>query len=154
MSERIGSRFAKAGIVLAMLMVTLGVAASGAQATLSHPFLGTFDGSETPSGAFEPSTGVAVDGAGYLYVANLGAAAVDVYNPDHEFVTAIPTGYAFGNTPLAVDTEGNVYIIDVERESSVVLFEPDQYPPNLSTTYSSSVVYHPTGGGYCDRRCR
>jgi hypothetical protein len=129
-----------------VVLVAATAIASAAQAAKTHPFLGTLDGSETPTGAFEPSPAAAVDPAGYLYVSNFGGAAIDVYNPAHEFVTAIPDpNLPYG--PMAVDSEGNVYSVATEPNQLVTLSRPSSYPPTSSTTYSSSVLYEPSSHG-------
>ena len=47
---------------------------------------------------------------------------------------------------LAVDSEGDLYV--VERESQrVVLYTPDSFPPDQSTVYSESIIYEPSGCG-------
>ncbi len=141
MSERLRKRVVKASLALAMVLAATAVFAGGAQAAAEHPYLGSLDGSDTPAEEFQYTCGVATDPAGYLYVASANTTSINVFNPQHEFVTSI-----FDNREacdLSADSEGNVYAIDTfpGPSSIAVLYSPDSYPPTPTTTYERSVLY-------------
>ncbi len=138
MSERLRKRVVKASLALAMVLATTAVFAGIAQAAVEHPYLGAMDGSDTSGERFEYPCGVAVDPAGYLYVASAGTFSINVFNPQHEFLTSIFDGKEACN--LSVDSEGNIYALQTQI-GAVELYSPDSYPPTATTTYDGSIFF-------------
>jgi hypothetical protein len=131
---------------VAALLVAAIFASTGAQAAPSHPFIKSFNGSETPPEEFAPATGIAVDPAGYLYVTSTENSSIFVYDPSHHYLATIED--TEGPYKPAVDSEGNVYAIDFFTGSGApkaVLFEPNEYPPTAATTYTKSTLLDTEG---------
>lgn len=92
------------------------------------------DGTATPAGAFAYTGGVAVDPttsqptSGYLYVADSGNNVVDIFDSSGAYVsqidgTATPAGSFSWPTNVAVDGNGDVYVLD-SGSGSVAEFAP------------------------------
>jgi len=97
-----------------------------------------------PPRAFDDPCGVVTDSFGNIYVTSGASASqgakgrVDIFNAQGEYLT----GFADPRMPCrpAVDSEGNLYVTELERgegePTAVVLFVPSSYPPTAATTYS------------------
>ena len=107
--------------VLALLLAitaTTALSAASAQAEIYHPFLSSFDGSETPAKSFTP-VGIGVDKTtGDVYVTDENTAVVNKFSgaPGAKYLsqlTGTPEG-PFGFLPaVAVDpATGDVYVVE------------------------------------------
>ncbi len=149
---------------LALLALGGATGACGASAAEvpDHPLSGSITGEKIGKfEQFKDACGVAVDSAGYIYVADYYQNRIVVFNKKQEYVTQITKvepldagGVApiDGPCDLAVDSSGHVYVNDYHRD--VVRFTPGQYPPQPanppqpSTAYGSRLTIdeaHPTG---------
>ncbi len=106
--------------------------------------------------AFNIPCGTATDPHGSIYVANSGGTNINgvfktgevaVFDPQGKFLTKIPTEK--GSCKLAVDSQGVVYVLKVESQTSegktvasIDRFEPDSYPPTAATTYSFGASFN------------
>jgi hypothetical protein len=123
----------RAAALLAVVFACVGLALAVAPAfaVVTHPFLKTFDGSGTPNGTFFTAGRATVDqGSGDVYVLDVGAAAVEVFDSEGTFLREI-TGadtpaesFAFsrvGSSAVAVDasgglSDGDVYVADTRND--------------------------------------
>jgi DNA-binding beta-propeller fold protein YncE len=110
------------------LAATLGLGVTPAEAAISHPFLSSFDGHETPAGSLGTTGAVAVDGAGgRVYVTDVANNAIDEFDSSDKYVAQItgagtPSGSfsLVGSGAIAVDNStdpsdaerGNLYVVD------------------------------------------
>lgn len=103
-----------------------------------------------PPKPFSLPCGVAIDPAGYVYVANRGDieegeiknGRIDVFNPAGEFVVEIQNE-AHPCGP-AVDAAGNLYLVQEKPGvDGVVRYSPDSYPPTATTDYGSPAMLAP-----------
>src|SRR5262245_53904776 len=125
--------------LLAVLFACAGLAlaAAPAFAVVTHPFLKAFDGSFTPNGTFfTPGRATVDQGSGDVYVVDVGAAAVEVFDSEGNFLRQItgadtPDGsFVFspiGSSAVAVDasgglSDGDVYVADT-RNNVVDVFD-------------------------------
>ncbi len=143
---------AAAGTVLATLGVlgAFALSAAEAQATITHnpiPVLtltgGASDpGSSHPPKEFKDPCGVATDSHGDIYVASYENNAIDVFNPNGEFLVEIAA--AGGPCSLAVNSAGDVYAFDFNT-GDVVEYAPSAYPPSATTSYSAPIPIDSSG---------
>jgi hypothetical protein len=154
-SGDIAGSFSLAGAWLRCLTAVLVAAVVGvlgstsAFGSVSHPFVGVFEGSESPAGDLTPS-GTAVDGsggvsAGDVYVVDEAHSVIDKFTAAGEYVCQItgagslsssasecdrsapgpPSGPFEGLHGIAVDSAtGDVYVVNLSRES-VDVFGPE-----------------------------
>ncbi len=138
--SRHGRRVVLAAMVLVVALVAGG---SSASASLVHPFVRGFDGSQTPAGSMTPF-GVAVDNsssvsAGDVYVTDLAHVLVDKFEGSGTYTFLSPiegvSGELFSGVPFytqdAVNASGDVFV--GEALQHVV----DEFEPN--GTYLSRV---------------
>lgn len=109
-----------AGLAIALVgLFVLATGAASAATGVGHPYLFSFDGSETSAGSFGTVAGLAVDrGNGNVYVATRGG-AIAVFDADGDLLreNAFPGTEITGQDAIAVDstggaTDGNVYVVD------------------------------------------
>ncbi len=133
-----------------------GAAGAGAATVPDHLLGGSITGEKIGKfEQFKDACGVAVDSAGYIYVADYYQNRVVVFNKKQEYLTQITKidpldagGVApiDGPCDLAVDSTGHLYVNDYHRD--VVRFTPAQYPPEKGTAYGSRLTIdeaHSTG---------
>jgi hypothetical protein len=124
-------------------LLWLVVVSSALAGQATHEPLPALDlnGSNAPAHEFNRACGVATDSEGDVYVSSAGTKTIDVFGPNHEFLTAIsdseePCG-------VAVDGEGVLYVLEM-KTGHVVEYKPDIYPfagtpiYGLPTTIDSS----------------
>jgi hypothetical protein len=123
-------------VLLACALVQAGFAsAASAGNHVFDPLLSLTGGAEPFSG----TSGVAVDPAGYVYVANEEGESIDVFSPAGQFLVAIENSER-PRLP-AVDASGTVYVAKGEGgKAAVVRYTPTEYPPTSTTTYGSPVA--------------
>jgi hypothetical protein len=123
-------------LALVCALAGLALASGPAQAETTHPFLTSFDGSDTPSGSFRAAGRVGVDQSnGNVYVVDInvfaGTGAVEVFDESGAFLHEIsgedtPAGsFAFsriGSSGVAAH-DGEVYVADT-RNNVVDVFDP------------------------------
>lgn len=93
--------------------------------------------------------GTAIDSHGDIYVASPGigigsgtGGRIDIFNSGGEYLTEIANEHQ--PCSLAVDSAGNLYVVEHKGET-VVLYEPNSYPPMSATKYSApTTVYAPS----------
>lgn len=114
-----------------------------------------------PPKSFRNACGAATDSYGNVYVASSAAGntagtvnegRVDVFNAKGEFLSEIKDHHQ--PCDLAVDSEGNLYILEHADEERILLFVPGSYPPQAGTQYpteSEAVVVHRSPPGFCGR---
>jgi hypothetical protein len=119
-------RRAAAVVVVAMLVCAACVqeALAGPPVHRALPAL-DLNGAGTPAHEFNHACGVATDSDGDTYVASAGTNAIDVFNPNHEFLTTIFDGEE--PCGLAVDAGGALYVVQ-KKTGDVVQYKPDFYP--------------------------
>ncbi len=115
-------------------------------------------GGSHPPKVFDNVCGTAVDVHGNIYVASSAVGngsgtngRVDVFNSNGEYLT----GFTDTHQPcsLAVDSTGNVYVVEYAGKS-VVLFKPAVYPPTAGSGFDPPKVIHEVNpadgsGGTC-----
>ncbi len=87
------------------------------KAAVPPVYTSSFGKAGTGSGEFDAPTGIAVDGAGNVWVADTENDRVEKFGPSGEFILAsgsTGTGNGQFNTPkgIAVDAAGNVWVVD------------------------------------------
>jgi hypothetical protein len=134
--------------------------AASADATVSHPFLTSFDGHEVPGGMFVTAGAVAADAAnGRLYVADVGSNAIDEFSVEGKFLmqitgTTTPAG-GFALTSqgaIAVDNstnpgdsdKGALYVVDagngvIDKFDDTGAYVEQFIPPFVSTVLGIGV---------------
>jgi hypothetical protein len=75
------------------------------------------EGSATPDGSLVP-TGVAVDAAGDVYVADGAHAVIDEFGPNGEFIARIADAHITTPEGIALDASGNLYVVNFSFASS------------------------------------
>jgi hypothetical protein len=105
--------------------------------------LGEVNGSGTPAGSFAP-TGVTVDAAGNLYVADQTNRVVDEFNAAGGYVGQIASAQITYPRTIAVDAGGNVYLTNFEQ--SVVKLEPGGGSSVLDANKALAVAVDPATG--------
>jgi Tol biopolymer transport system component len=120
-------RLGLVGALLACACV-LAFAAASASAFVTHAYLSQFNGSLTPAGFFDPSSGgVATNQAtGYVYVADGYSNVVDVFGAEGEYKSQLMqadgiTPYVFGERvgSIAVDqATGQIYVVNLEPSAA------------------------------------
>src|SRR3954454_24556669 len=122
-------RFSSVSFLLALACMALAafVFASAAAATPVHPFLqaSSLDGSNTPANDFDKACGAAADSKGDVYVASANNSAIDVFDPDGNYLTTIAN--ANGPCWLAVDSKGRLYVTETST-GNVLRYAPNAYP--------------------------
>jgi DNA-binding beta-propeller fold protein YncE/4-amino-4-deoxy-L-arabinose transferase-like glycosyltransferase len=103
---------------------------------------------------FDPR-GLDVDKQGYVYIANTGGSVVIKVSPDGEVLASLGTvgsgpGRLSQPTDVAVDDDGNLYIVDSENERIQVLDRDGRYlrewPISPANTFDSPHLVWGTGG--------
>lgn len=89
----------------------------------------------------EPS-GVAVDGAGDVYVADTGNGRLGEYAPTGELLAEWGTGRLVEPFALVVDADGHVFVLDSDR-AVVERLGPDG--THEATLLAEAGMYHPRG---------
>ncbi len=139
-------RAAPAVLIFVALLLTIASASALAAEPVNHPFSlsGSFEGKETPAGAFEDACGLAIDSHGDIYVSDYYHRVVDVFGSS--YLTQLKLPPANGPCGLAVDSGGRLYVNSYHE--GVTRFTPSSFPPSASTTYGSATVIdsaHSTG---------
>ncbi len=150
------ARWALAAIAALAIGAAVAAPCASAAEVPDHPLIGTITGEKIgPFEQFKDACGVALDGAGDIYVADYYQNRVIVFNHREEYLTQIDHvdpldagGVApiDGPCDLAVDSTGRLYVNDYHRD--VVRFTPGQYPPVKGTAYESRLTIdeeHSTG---------
>jgi hypothetical protein len=75
--------------------------------------------------------GVAVDGSGNVYFADLGHNAIEEWVKSSGTVTTLVSSGLNAPGGVAVDVGGNVYIADTNDNVIVVTQSPTYFPPNV-----------------------
>lgn len=100
--------------------------AASASAVVKNVWISQFDGHETPQGSIE-GEGIAVDGAGNVYVSASPAKAVDKFDAAGKYVSQFKGGETpqgeFVASGLAATSAGDVYLVDALTER-VDKFDP------------------------------
>jgi len=130
------------GAIVAALVAML-LFAYPASAAPVHPRLASqdLDGSSAPAGEFDHPCGTAVDSEGNVYVASAGLSAVDVFSPDHTYLTTIDT--ASPPCGVAVDSKGVLYVAG--EDGNVAQYTPASYPFTGAPSYGPAVVIDASG---------
>ncbi|MDX6602509.1 MAG: hypothetical protein QOF13_1711 [Solirubrobacterales bacterium] len=83
---------------------------------------------------FNRACGVATDSEGDVYVASAGNSTIDVFAPDHTYLTTIPNT----NEPcgLAVDSKGSLYVSE-SKTGNVAKYAPNAYPFSGTPSYGA-----------------
>lgn len=96
------------------------------------PDPGCPEGSHPPA-AFAVPMAVTTDFYGNIYVSNFGKKTdgtqgrIDVFDPEGVFISELKTQ---GPTSVAVDSEGNLYVVaEIESNKPILRFEPSVYKP-------------------------
>lgn len=92
-------------------------------------------GQHPPAGRFSTPAGVATDSYGDIYVASSGGefpnekGRIDVFDSSGHFITELADPHGPG--PMAVDSEGNLYVSNhfKESEENIVRYSPSEYKP-------------------------
>jgi hypothetical protein len=101
-------------------------------------------GSATPAGSITP-TGVAVDGSGDVYVADIGNNVVDVFGPSGAYLRQITSPEITSPTAIALEATGDLYVTNIS--SNVVKFGPTgAFVSILDSNSPFSVGVDPTTG--------
>jgi len=137
-----GRRGRPVGAIVAAL-VTMLLFAYPASAAPVHPRLASqdLDGSSAPAGEFDRPCGTAVDSEGDVYVASAGLSAVDIFSPDHTYLTTIDT--ASPPCGVAVDSKGVLYVAG--EDGNVAQYTPASYPFAGAPSYGPAVVIDSSG---------
>ncbi|HEY1801077.1 MAG TPA: hypothetical protein VGG46_09105, partial [Terriglobales bacterium] len=98
-----------------------------------------FNGQTVPATGLNYPTGVAVDGAGDVYIADYGNNRVVEVTPDGTQTTVPATGLNIP-TGVAVDSVGDVYIADTNNNRVV-----EVTPGGAQTTVPATGLNNPTG---------
>ena len=93
------------------------------QYTKNGVYMGGFDGSDPERGGLNRPAGIAVDGEGFLYVADWGNHRVRKYDTEGRLLLTFgdgPAGRLRYPTSVAVDNEGDVYVADAMQDRVVI----------------------------------
>ena len=114
---------------IAEAVLTLAIAQSAieivmlAGINLAEPPVTAFEGGRGDGkGQFDEPRGIAVDGAGNIYVADTGNGRIEKFSPNGTFVTSIATLDPNG---IAIDRAGNIYVAEIGSKHRVQKLRPD-----------------------------
>jgi sugar lactone lactonase YvrE len=138
------------GVALAALAASLGLPAAAEAGVPTHLMLPTLDlvgaapdpGPTHPAQPFNHACGTAVDSHGDVYVSSAGNGEVDVFNPAHEFLVAVPDAHE--PCGLAVNGKGDLFVSE-QAEGKVVRYRPSAYPFVGTPTYGAAEAIDSSG---------
>ncbi len=107
-------------------------------------------GKGTGDGLFDTPTGLAVDGAGRVYVSDWAAHNVEVFDADGAFLgrfgePGAENGQLMRPTDIAVGPDGRIWIADRDNDR-IAIFEFDGSTATYFGSYDAGgTIFHPTG---------